>query len=165
MIKVKAKNQEFSLESSADETLLNGKKFDWDFSKISEGKFHIIRNHKSYRAELVEADYEAKTFKIKVNEQIFDLEAKDRFDLLLEKMGMANATVQKINELKAPMPGLVLQIIAKQGEEVKKGDKLLILEAMKMENILKSPSDGIIKSIKAEEGKNVEKNQVLVIFE
>ncbi len=61
------------MESSDKGISMNGETFDWDFSQISEGKFHIIRNHKSYRAELVETDYEAKNFKIKVNEQIFDL--------------------------------------------------------------------------------------------
>ena len=62
----------------------------------------------------------------------------------------------------APMPGLILDVVVSEGDEVEKGDKLLVLEAMKMENILKSPEDGSIKKIKVRKGKVVEKNDMLV---
>jgi biotin carboxyl carrier protein len=70
----------------------------------------------------------------------------------------------KVNELKAPMPGLVLDIVVSEGQEVKKGDALVVLEAMKMENILKSPADVVVKKISVKKGTAVEKNQVLVLF-
>ena len=70
----------------------------------------------------------------------------------------------KVNDVKAPMPGLILSMSVAEGDEVKKGDPLLILEAMKMENVIKSPSDGVIKSIKAAQGDSVEKNEVLIQF-
>jgi biotin carboxyl carrier protein len=63
------------------------------------------------------------------------------------------------------MPGLVLDVRVKEGDEVKKGDPLLVLEAMKMENILKSPAHAKIKKINVNKGQAVEKNQVLVSFE
>ncbi len=63
------------------------------------------------------------------------------------------------------MLGLVLKIIAKEGEELKKGDNLLILEAMKMENMIKAPADIIIKKIHIKEGDKVEKNQILLILD
>jgi biotin carboxyl carrier protein len=62
------------------------------------------------------------------------------------------------------MPGLVLSILVKEGDEVKKGDNLLVLEAMKMENIIKSPADVTIKFIKIKPSDKVEKNQVLIQF-
>ena len=75
---------------------------------------------------------------------------------------MDKSNNNKIKEIKAPMPGLVLDILVKEGTEIKKGDPVLILEAMKMENILKSPEDGSIKKIKVRKGKVVEKNDMLV---
>jgi len=63
------------------------------------------------------------------------------------------------------MPGLVLDIIVSPGQSVNKGDNLLILEAMKMENVIKSPIDGIIKSIEVDKGNPISKSQVLVTYE
>jgi len=112
----------------------------------------------------VEADYQAKTFTFKINGVKQVVSVKDRFDLLLDKLGMSNANVHKVNDIKAPMPGLILDIKVQPGQEIKKGDTLLILEAMKMENILKAPGDGIVKEIKVSVKQNVEKNQVLILF-
>jgi biotin carboxyl carrier protein len=63
------------------------------------------------------------------------------------------------------MPGLIRTIVVAEGQEVKKGDVILILEAMKMENALKSPADLVVKSIKVQQGQAVEKNQLLIEFE
>ena len=90
------------------------------------------------------------------------MNVKDRFDILLAQMGMTNATATKANDLKAPMPGLVLKINVAEGQAVKKGDSLLILEAMKMENVLKAAGDGVVKTIKVKTKDAVEKGQLLI---
>lgn len=131
----------------------------------NEHRMSIIRNNKSYQVNLVRADYESKTFVIRVNSTEYTLEAKDRFDLLLEELGMEDLAASSVNDLKAPMPGMVLRIDTKVGEAVKKGQPLLVLEAMKMENVLKAESDATVKAIHGETGKAVEKNQVLIEFE
>ncbi|HCR55202.1 MAG TPA: acetyl-CoA carboxylase biotin carboxyl carrier protein subunit, partial [Cytophagales bacterium] len=118
----------------------------------------------SYRAEVVKADYTAKTFILKINGRKYTVDVKDKFELLLEKMGMNAGTSGKINSIKAPMPGLIIALKVKAGDEVKTGDQLLILEAMKMENIIKSPGEGIVKAVKVEKGNSVEKGQVLIEF-
>ena len=143
---------------------LNGKSYEMDLAKDGHG-FHILRDNKSYRVDVVKADYAAKTFTIRVNDTMYDLSAKDRFDLLLEELGMADMVSNKANDLKAPMPGMVLDIIVSAGDTVVKGDKLVVLEAMKMENVLKAEGDAVVKAIHAEKGKAVEKNQILVEFE
>ena len=62
------------------------------------------------------------------------------------------------------MPGLVIDVCISEGDKIKKGDKIIVLEAMKMENIIKSPTDGIIKKINVNKGMAVEKNQILINF-
>ena len=63
------------------------------------------------------------------------------------------------------MPGLILEILVTKSVIVKKGDPIIILEAMKMENILTSPKDGVIKNIEVKTQQTVEKNNVLIRFE
>ena len=77
---------------------------------------------------------------------------------------MEKALVAEVSDLKAPMPGLVLSIEVEEGQEVKKGDVLMILEAMKMENAIKAPADLVIKEIKCKQSEAVDKGQVLMIF-
>ena len=149
---------------ATDSIMLNGQPFAWDLAVLGEGRYHVLHHGKSYNAELVSADYATKTFVLKINGQRVELQAKDRFDQLLDRMGLSNATAVKVNELKAPMPGLIVDIRVQPGQAVQKGDPLLVLEAMKMENILKAPTDGVVSSIKAELRANVQKGQVLVQF-
>ena len=113
---------------------------------------------------MVKIDPETKTFTFKINGRNYTVTLKDKFDLLLEKMGMHNTAGSKVNTIKAPMPGLIIDLKIKSGDSVKQGDPLLILEAMKMENILKSPGDGVVKNVKVKKGDSVEKGQVLVEF-
>ncbi|MEI9919650.1 MAG: biotin/lipoyl-containing protein [Bacteroidota bacterium] len=148
---------------------IDGKTFDvetpdWDAVEYSPGCFHIIYKNKSYRAEVVNADAATKTFVIKVNGVVQTVALKDKFDLLLEKMGMTSANASKINNIKAPMPGLIIDLKIKAGDSVSAGDALLILEAMKMENVLKAPGPGTIKAIKVKKGDSVEKGQILIEF-
>ncbi|RZK28328.1 MAG: acetyl-CoA carboxylase biotin carboxyl carrier protein subunit [Hymenobacter sp.] len=150
--------------STPDVVTLDGQPFAWDLAILGEGCYHILHHNKSYNAELITADYATKTFVLKINGQRIELKAQDRFDQLLERMGLSNTTVAKVNELKAPMPGLIVAIRVQPGQAVQKGDPLLVLEAMKMENILKAPTDGIVGSIRVELRANVTKGQVLVQF-
>jgi len=78
---------------------------------------------------------------------------------------MANVGVAKVSKLTAPMPGKVLDVLVSVGQEVLKGDGLVILEAMKMENVLKADDAGVIKSVNVSIGQAVEKNNILIEFE
>ena len=164
MFQTKVNGKNIEVDKTDESMLVDGKRFEWDMVKITEGYFHILHKNKSYRAEVIKMDRATKTFQFKINNKIHSVEVKDKFDLLLEKMGMANGAATKINNIKAPMPGLVIDLKVKTGDIVKAGDPLLILEAMKMENILKSPGDGTIKNVKTKKGDSVEKGQVLIEF-
>lgn len=109
-------------------------------------------------------DRETKTIQIRLGYKTATLQLKDRFDLLLEQMGMNAVGSGLLKNIKAPMPGLILDLKVKSGDAVKKGDVVLILEAMKMENIIKSPGDGVVKEVKVSLKQSVEKNQVLIQF-
>jgi len=148
----------------SDAVTLNNEPFAWDIADLGGGRFHILYEGRSFTAEVVEADYATKNIVLKLNGQQVELQAKDRFDLLLERLGMANATATKVNELKAPMPGLIVDIRVQPGQAVQKGDPLLVLEAMKMENILKATADGTVSGLKVGLRDNVQKGQVLVQF-
>ncbi len=157
--------QSFEVEYAKDNISLNGAQQSWDLVELKPNLYHIIKDAQSFIAEVVKADYEAKQFTLKINGQTFVLEAQDRFDLLLKELGLDKAASVKVSDVKAPMPGLLVSIKVEEGAEVKKGDTLVILEAMKMENALKSPIDGKIKAIKVKAGQNVDKNQVILQFE
>nr|MDQ3393185.1 biotin/lipoyl-binding protein [Bacteroidota bacterium] len=126
---------------------IDEQEFLWDVVKIDDNYFHIIKDNKSYRAEIVKADYENKNFIVKINGSKYEVSLKDKSDLLLEKLGYNSNVIVEVKDIKAPMPGLILDIKIEEGKTVKKGDALMILEAMKMENVLKSPGDVIVKSI------------------
>lgn len=162
---ITANEKKWQVDISKNEIRVNNNTFQWDLHPLKAGFFHIIKKDQSYSVEVVQADYETKSFVIRINRNLHTIQLKDRFDLLLEQMGMSQAATHKINEVKAPMPGLIVDIKVTAGQEVKKGDPLVILEAMKMENILKSPDDGVVKNIKVKVRDNVEKNQVLIQFE
>ncbi len=136
-----------------------------DVVSFDDRHFHILKDGKSYRAEVLNFDFPAKTASIRVNGEVFQVEIEDHFDLLVKKMGLTAAVHHKINQVKAPMPGLVLSIAVEPGQEVVRGDVLMILEAMKMENVLKSPGEGRVKKILVQKGKPVDKGELLLEFE
>ncbi|GAA4402048.1 hypothetical protein GCM10023187_16880 [Nibrella viscosa] len=144
---------------------LNDAPFDWDLVRLSDRTFHILRNNQSYTAELIDMDAAAKSITLKINQALYQVQLKDRFDLLLEQMGMSNAAGAKVNDIKAPMPGLIVGVSVEPGTAVQKGDIVLILEAMKMENAIKAPGDATVRTIRVVKGDRVEKNQVLIEFE
>lgn len=144
--------------------LVNGEIFNGDITNITEKHFHILWNHKSYDVHVLEENKKTKTCKLIVNGIEINTNIKDKFDLLLENMGIKNSAAVNVKDAKAPMPGLVQEVFVAEGQNVKQGDSLLVLVAMKMENIIKASSDAIIKSIKVKNGQIVEKNQVLIDF-
>jgi biotin carboxyl carrier protein len=164
MFKALVNKKSFEIEDVDDGYVVNGEPFKWDIKKTGDNIFHVLHNNKSFNAEVVKADRTTKTFVVKVNGKLLTVELKDRFDLLLEKMGMNASASSKVNNIKAPMPGLIIELKVKDGDTVQQGDTLLILEAMKMENIIKSPGTGTVRSVKIAKGQSVEKNQVLIEF-
>jgi len=166
MLKVKANNKkeykiEFDNPSSGN---INGSPFSWDIIEVKSGSFHVIKDNKSYNVEVIKVDFTEKSFVVSVKGNKYQLQVENKFDELLKSLGFDNLNANKVNEIKAPMPGLVIDVCISVGDIIKKGDPIILLEAMKMENIIKSSTDGIIKKINVKKGMAVEKNQVLINF-
>lgn len=136
-----------------------------DIVAIDETHFHILKEGAAFRAEVVQKDFVNKKFTVKINGNSYDIQLADEYDQLVKKLGLTTAVVHKVKDLKAPMPGLVLSIPVEAGQTVHRGDALLILEAMKMENIIKSPGDGVVKAIHIKKGEAVDKGALLMEME
>ncbi len=155
---------DFEIEIAKSGLKVNHEVITLDTINLKGGHSHILYQDKSYEVEIISLDQAEKTVVIKVNGSTYQVAIADQYDLLLRQLGMDNRQANKVQEIKAPMPGLVIKVLVEVGQEVNKGDSLLILEAMKMENILKSTTGGVIKNIRVAKGDKVEKNEVLVQF-
>jgi biotin carboxyl carrier protein len=136
-----------------------------DIIASSNGEFHILKNQKAYKVEIESIDYQKKTFVFKVNGSVYTSTISDKYDRLIDQLGMKIGVTQHIGDVKAPMPGLVVEVAVAIGQTVMKGDKVLILEAMKMENVIKAAGDGVIKAVHVSKGIAVEKGQLLIEIE
>jgi biotin carboxyl carrier protein len=155
----------FDINNTPEGWQIGNSHFDGDIVSIAENRMHIIWKNKSYNIEILERNPAEKSFQLLINGVPYYTSAKDRLDILLEGMGLQNNDAQKINNIKAPMPGLIQSVSVAEGDQINKGDHLLVLVAMKMENVIKSSGNGIIKSLKVAAGEIVEKNQVLLEFQ
>jgi biotin carboxyl carrier protein len=133
-----------------------------DAVQTGDGEYHVLHNGKSYKAEISSVDMAAKAVSLKINGKPKTIKIQDEYDVLVKKMGLSANVVHKISAIKAPMPGLVLSILVEPGQVVVHGEPMLILEAMKMENVIKSPGDGTVKRIIVAKGKPVDKGEVLI---
>ncbi|REG86012.1 acetyl-CoA carboxylase biotin carboxyl carrier protein subunit [Winogradskyella sediminis] len=136
-----------------------------DVVETSHHHYHILQDNTPIKAKILASDFNKKRYTVKVNNHTYEVDIYDALDQQIEALGFEIGASKQVNDIKAPMPGLILEIDIKEGMEVKENDTILILEAMKMENVLKSPRDGVIKSIKVNQGETVDKNALLVEFE
>jgi biotin carboxyl carrier protein len=136
-----------------------------DLRSLGPDSWHFIHEGRSYKVELELADYANKYFELRIDGFRHRVRLSDPYDVLVQRLGLAKKAVHHANEIKAPMPGLIREVLVSPGQELHAGDAVLILEAMKMENIIKTPGDGRIAEIRAAAGAAVEKGQVLVVFD
>lgn len=136
-----------------------------DASPINANTYHVIHQNKSFHAKVIAEDFTNQTYTIRVKSNTYTVQISNPLDLLIQEMGLTLNTGVVENEIKAPMPGLILDIPVAEGDEVKEGDTLIVLEAMKMENALSSPMDGKVKSIHVKKSDSVAKNELLIELE
>ncbi|MDQ7917439.1 acetyl-CoA carboxylase biotin carboxyl carrier protein subunit [Mesonia sp. MT50] len=136
-----------------------------DVKTLSSNSYHVLHDHTSLKVEVTKQDFFNRNYQVKINGNTYDIAIANELDLLIEEMGLSLGSLQMVNDIKAPMPGLILEVNVKEGDKFKEGDYLLVLEAMKMENTLTAPRDGVVKSVSITKGETVEKNQLLIEME
>jgi biotin carboxyl carrier protein len=147
--------------------------FDFEKESISQldavptevNAFHVLHQNTPYKAEIIASDFNHKSYTVKVNNTNYTVVISNPLDILIKEMGFEVGLTKQVNAIKAPMPGLILEISVVVGQIVKENDNLIILGAMKMENSFLSPRDGVIKSISVNTGDAVDKGQLLIEFE
>lgn len=150
-------NENFKFEVEEDQLS------QFDFLQISDTHYHIIDNEKaSYNAAIKAMDAAAKSFTVTINQNDYQVNISDQLDQLVNQLGLSVGKDNAAKEVKAPMPGLVLDILVTEGQEVQQGESLIILEAMKMENVLKAAGDGRVQGINVKQGEAVNKNHILI---
>lgn len=150
------------VEWNTEQPIIENKPTCWDVQELADGGYSVLMNNRSHVVYLDELNREEKKVTLIIDNVRITTTIKEPIDLLLEKMGINMAVQQKAASLKAPMPGLVLKILVTEGESVKKGTPILILEAMKMENVLKAGGTGTVEAIAVDKGAAVEKGQLLI---
>jgi pyruvate carboxylase len=136
-----------------------------DIALLPDGRIHLLIGGKNYLCTVNELDSSAKKLRVDINGKSIEVEVKDELDLMIRSMGMRSTEKKASKNIIAPMPGLILQLRAHGGDEVAPGSEILILEAMKMENVLKANGTGTVKEILVQAGQTVEKGQLLAIIE
>lgn len=157
LYKVKAGEFEFTFSKEEIEST--------DLIKIGMNSFNLIKDNRSVNAILLDDNVMGKELSVEIDGEKFDVTIQDELDQLLDKMGFKEAVGKQIKEIKAPMPGLVLEIAVTNGQDVNVGEKILILGAMKMENSILIQANARIKKILVSKGQAVEKGQMLVELE
>ncbi len=139
---------------------MDGKIYEVDFESVSgQPVYSLIVNGKSHESYVAQVD---DIWQVLLRGRLYPVSVEDEREKRLR--AAAGSSIAETGEfhLKAPMPGLVVTIPVAEGQEVKKGQVLLILESMKMQNELKSPRDGKVNRIKVRAGESVEQRQTLL---
>ena len=157
------KNKKLIVERKGDDIIIDGKKSELKYIKESSTIYKVFSENRIYNLEIVERD--DNSVSLSINGHVTSIQIRDHISQMLEKLGMEEQASNSAKEIKAPMPGTILSLDVSTGDDVRKGDKILLLEAMKMENVIKSPGAGVVKKILVNQGDAVEKNAVLIEME
>lgn len=141
---------------------MDGEVFESDIIQVERGVYSLIVDGKSYNVELAERDG-AKKYLVNVLYHNYDVEVVDAQSKYLR--GRTKMDIGEDVVISSPMPGKVVSIPVKVGDEVKAGDTVIVVSAMKMESEYKVRSDRVVKDIRVKEGDTVSANQALIIVE
>ena len=151
------------VQGSVAKVSVDNRIYEIDVEMVERGVYSIIRDNRSYNVELIKG---AQPRKYTVNTQYktYDLEIVDAQTKYRENRN-ANDGIAGAGSISSPMPGRVVKLLVKKGDEVKAGQPVVVISAMKMESEYKSGIDGVVKKIMVKEGQTIEGNQNLVVIE
>lgn len=150
--------------------LYKGNEYEYDAKSLSDGMMVLRINGNNYitkteRDVELEEDHADIAFTVDINSETYNVICKSELDILTEKFAKGKSDSKFKNDVLSPMPGAIVKMNVKEGGQVKKGDVLLVLEAMKMENEIKASRDCVVKKIFVEEKSSVDKGQLLIKLE
>lgn len=158
-------NLSFSIRQEDNQWMIGETPVPLDIEKQPGSVWSILHKGKSYEAVVEKLDRQTKEVVLKINGQRYAVAIQEPIDQLLKSMGLDLAATKKVEAIKAPMPGMILKLLVQPGQQIEKGDGLIILEAMKMENVLKATGPATVKAIRVQERTAVEKGAVLIDLE
>ena len=161
----KNNNRELIAERKENALWVNGEEVTGALHKVNNSCDYVYVGNKVTEIHLLRHTPAEKKYLLLIDGHKVEVEYQSKLDLLLKSMGFEQAGKNKAKQLTAPMPGMILDVKVEKGQQVTAGEPILVLEAMKMENMLRAPGDAIIKELKVQKGDKVDKNQVLVVFE
>lgn len=155
---------EYKVEILEDGNItVDGVSYEVDFEEVSgQMVYSMLVNDKSFEAHISEDD---DLWQVLMLGTLYNVEVIDEREKRLREAAGEGVEEGGDYILNAPMPGLVIEVPVKKGDEVSLGDVLLILESMKMQNELKSPREGKIKEINVKVGDNVEQKEIILVME
>ena len=157
-------DEEFVIEiDHDDEIVVNGERYEIDFQQLTEdgNELSLILNKRSLEAVAEERDG---VWQILTLGELYSVNVQDEYAYRLAQARGEDAHETGDAAVKSPMPGLIVNVVVEEGDTVAKGDKVVILESMKMENELRAPRDGVVGRISVSAGDSVEKGQVLAVI-
>lgn len=156
-------DNQYEIEINTEgEITANGKRISVDFQSVAgRPVYSLILDGKSYEAYIypTEAGLE-----VLLQGKLYQVSVEDERQRRLRQASGPRIIQSGEFQLKAPMPGLIIDVPVEEGQEVEQGQNMIVLESMKMQNELKAPRKGKISRIRVMPGDNVEQNQVLIIL-
>lgn len=142
---------------------IDGRDYEYEARFVNPNVMVLRMNGNNYYLTCTED--EDNVTEVNIESDVFKTVTKSELDLLVEKLsgGKGEAKVKK--EVYSPMPGIIKKLNVSEGQQVSKGEVLLVLEAMKMENEIKAAKDCVIKKINVDPMSSVEKNELLIMLE
>lgn len=159
-VEINGEKIQVELNEYSEAAIVNGEEVHFSIVENTHHRLLIRVGTKIYKCDNIIVTHESVSFSM--NGELHNVTIKDEEQLLLEKLGFTTAKSDLQGIITAPMPGKILEIPVSEGDDVEKGEAILILEAMKMENELKASVAGVIHSIQVKTGESVEKNQILL---
>lgn len=141
---------------------LNGKKYQAELLKISDTLYSLIIDNFSHQLFIEQS---SQGYVISIHGAKYKIDLEDERTHQIRQLIKSDEKSRGQTEIKAPMPGLIVSVNVKEGQEIKKGEALFIIEAMKMENEIRATDDGVIKKILKKERDSVEKDAILMVME
>ncbi len=160
---IESDNETFQIAYNMEKLLasIKGRSYPFEWDELGGGEFHLKSGTCSYHVLLIEHQPNGQLL-FQVNGRLHRITVRDERQQLLNKMDFGKSEEEGVIRLDAPMPGKVLQILVKDGTQVRKSDPVVILEAMKMENEIRASCNGRIDKVHCRQGSSVEKHQLLM---